>query len=99
MILPIKLLEVAESEALEAIDWYENQEAGLGTKFRESAETTIASIQKHTRAFPVVHGSRVRSAQVRKFPYTIYFTIQADRILIYSVFHHSRNPMIWHGRG
>ena len=98
MILPIKLLDVAEIEASEAIDWYENEEFGLGTKFRKSIEAAISSIQKHSVAFPVVHGSHVRNAQVRKFPFTIFFTIRADRILVYSIFHHSRNPIIWRRR-
>ena len=98
MILPIKLPDVAEVEASEAIDWYEKEEIGLGTKFREAIEAATSLIQKRPLAFPVVHGSHVRKAQIHKFPFTIFFTIQADRILVYSIFHNSRNPMIWRGR-
>jgi plasmid stabilization system protein ParE len=98
MILPIKFLDAAEVEASEAIDWYEERERGLGTAFRESVEAAISFIQKRPLAFPVVHGSNVRQAQVGRFPYTVYFAIQSERILVYSVFHNSRNPMIWHGR-
>ena len=86
MMLPIKLLDEAEFEGAEAIDWYERQEPGLGIAFRESVETSISSIQSRPLTYPVVHGSDVRAAQVQRFPYTIFFAIQSDRILILSIF-------------
>ena len=98
MILSVKFLDAAEVEASEAIDWYERRETGLGTAFRESVEATISFIQENPLAFPIVHGSNVRKAKVQRFPYTIFFTIQTKRILIYSVFHTSHNPIVWQGR-
>ena len=98
MIQPITFLDAAEVEASEAVDWYEERETGLGIEFRESVEATIFSIQNHPLTFPVVHGSNVRKVKIQRFPYTVFFAIQTNRILIYSVFHTSRNPMIWQGR-
>jgi plasmid stabilization system protein ParE len=94
----IIFLEAAQIEASDAIGWYEEQETGLGTAFRKAVETTISSIQKHPLAFPVVHGSNSRKATVKRFPYTIIFDVQSGRILVYAIFHTSRNPLIWHGR-
>lgn len=96
--LPIKLLDEAELEGGNAIDWYERREPGLGIAFRKSVENLISSIQKRPLTFPVVHRSDVRTAKVKRFPYTIFFAVQTDRILIFSIFHNSRNPMIWRGR-
>ena len=96
--LPIKLLDEAELEGGNAIDWYERREPELGIAFRESVETLMSSIQSKPLAFPVVHRFDVRAGQVKRFPYTIFFAIQTDRILIFSIFHNSRNPMIWRGR-
>ena len=98
MTLPVKFLNTAEIEASDAIDWYEERETGLGTAFRESVEAAISSIQENPLAFPITHGTIVRRAQVRRFPYSVFFTIQPERILIYSVFHTSQNPIIWQGR-
>ena len=98
MMLPVKLLDEAELEGAKAIDWYEQREPGLGIAFRESVETSMSSIQSGPLTFPVVHGSEVRAAQVKRFPYTVFFTVQSDRILIFSIFHNSRNPIIWRGR-
>lgn len=98
MILPIKFLEAAEIESSDGIDWYEERKAGLGKEFREAVEAAISTIQKHPFAFPIVHASHLRKARVKKFPYTIFFTIQPNQILVYSVFHTSRNPIVWRGR-
>ncbi len=98
MMLPIEFLDAAEVEASDAIDWYEERETGLGTSFRESLEAAISAIQENPLAFPITFGSIVRRAQTKRFPYSIFFALQQDKILIYSVFHTSQNPIIWQGR-
>lgn len=96
--LAIKLLDAAESEMADAIAWYEEKETGLGKAFRETIEFTIASIQINPSAYPVVQGSKVRRALTKRFPYSIIFLVEKDLILITSVFHTSRNPLVWQGR-
>lgn len=98
MTRPVRFLDAAEDEATEAIDWYEERQLGLGIAFRKSVEAAVVSIQKRPLSFPVAHGSNVRRARIKRFPFTIFFAIQSDQILVYSVFHNSRNPMIWRGR-
>jgi toxin ParE1/3/4 len=98
MISIINFLEAAEIEAAEAIDWYEEKQAGLGTAFRESVESAISSIQANPFAYPIVQGSKVRRALTERFPYSIIYSVETDAILVVSVFHTSRNPIIWRGR-
>ena len=94
----VKFLAAAEIEADEGVAWYEERESGLGTKFRESVESTILSIIDNPFAHPIVEGSRVRRALVDRFPYIVVYTFEIGFILIVSVFHTSRNPLIWRGR-
>ena len=94
----VKFLSAAEIEADDAVVWYEEEETGLGTKFRESVESTILSIKNNPFAYPVVEGSRNRRALIDRFPYIVVYSLETDLILIVSVFHTSRNPMIWRGR-
>lgn len=98
MIHSVKFLAAADREADEAVVWYEEKEQGVGTRFRESIEITILSIKENARAYPVVEGSMVRRALVEGFPFIVVFTLEEDFILIISVFHTSRNPLIWRGR-
>lgn len=82
----------------EATDWYHEQDESVKIRFVEAVHSVFVQILRSPLSFPVVHGSNVRQAQVRKFPYTIFYTIQPKRILVYSVFHTSRNPTIWRRR-
>jgi toxin ParE1/3/4 len=94
----VKVLPDADHEANEAVVWYEERVEGLGGRFRESIEYTVLAIMENTLAFPVVEGTRIRRALVEGFPYIVLFTIEEDFVLVISVFHTSRNPMIWRGR-
>lgn len=98
MSLPVKLLPAAEVDASYAISWYEAIDESLGQGFLEALGSTIESIQRQPLAFRVVHGSNVRCALTDKFPYLVLFTIESDIILIISVFHTKRNPIVWKGR-
>lgn len=89
---------IAELEANEAYDWYEEREKGLGERLRHSIKQAIDLIQARPLTFPVVFGSNVRHAVIQDFPYRIVFSVDNDTIVIFAIFHASRNPMIWRGR-
>ncbi len=95
---PVKFLRSAAVEADEAVIWHEEREAGLGRQFREAVEMAVESIQRHPTAFPVVHEKDFRRVVVNKFPYIIIYLVESTSILVVSVFHTSRDPMIWRGR-
>ena len=40
----------------------------------------------------------VRKAQVRRFPYSVYYRLRPDRVVVLAVFHNKRNPNIWKSR-
>ena len=94
----VQFLPAAEIEGVEAIDWYEEREPGLGRAFRKSVESAIYSIQLKPLAYPVIHGSKIRHALTYRFPYSIIYSIEIKSILIIAIFHQSRNPMIWRER-
>jgi len=75
------LLDEADLEGAEGIDWHERREPGLGIDFRESIATSMSAIQSTPLTFPVVHGSSVR-AQVSVFP--IQFTLRSNLIEYWS---------------
>jgi plasmid stabilization system protein ParE len=94
----IEFLDAAEIEAAEAVEWYE-REAGLGSDLRHQIEISINRIIKNPNAFPVIYRSNVRRILTNKFPYSIIYRVEEDdTVLVITVFHHSRNPIIWKGR-
>ena len=87
----------AEFELQEAHDWYEQRESALGDRFMACIADAVDTIRRHPEAHPIVH-RHMRQSVLRRFPYSIlYFTI-GDEIIVVSVFHSSRNPVIWQRR-
>ena len=50
------------------------------------------------RTYPIIEGSFTRRAVLYKFPYSVVYSIEDELLLIYAIFHNSRNPMVWRGR-
>ena len=92
------LHEAAEEEMSDAVSWYESKEPGLGTRLRQEIEAAIFKIQLRPNAYQLVRGSKVRRILIEKFPYSIFYIAAGDDIFVISVFHTSRNPLIWRGR-
>jgi len=88
---------VAKDELQKAFYWYEEREPGLGSEFLRSIEGTMQLIRRHPKMFPIIH-KNIRQAVVRRFPYSIFYLIEAKKIVILAIFHTSRNPSIWQQR-
>jgi toxin ParE1/3/4 len=91
--LIVRLLLEAADEFDAATDWYEAHELGLGSAFRTAVRSTFSAISENPRRFP--HAVRdYRRAVVRRFPYSVFFTVEADGIVVVAVLHGSRDPRV-----
>lgn len=63
----------AEEDFNEAIDYYEDIEAGLGYDFALEVHSTIKRSVKFPKAWAVLEGD-VRRSLVRRFPYGIFYS-------------------------
>ena len=95
--LKINLRPAAMDEVEEAWLWYEQQRPGLGDEFRACVEVAMTAAARRPLSYPKVEG-RVRRVLVRRFPYSILYITETDRIEILAVFHGSREPGAWRGR-
>jgi toxin ParE1/3/4 len=97
MIVPIRLLPEARVELGDAIDWYERQRAGLGSKSFAQVQTVFNRIAANPQLDAPVYGP-VRKAAVRGFPYIVVYREEPGEVVVISVFHTSRDPSIWQAR-
>jgi plasmid stabilization system protein ParE len=82
----------AEIELLEAFEWYEKKEHGLGDSFCAEVDATVQQIQYNPHQFRP-RFKNLRLARLNRFrAYALYFELQQDRAVIYAVFHSSMNP-------
>jgi toxin ParE1/3/4 len=87
-------MPVAAAELQQARAWYDDVRPDLGERFAVAVETTVEAIAQQPLQFSVVHRGR-RRAGVRRFPYGIFFEMQADRIVVIACFHAKRDPRQW----
>ena len=75
----------------DAYDWYESQKSGLGELFLKELDNNYLKLQSFPTAYSKGEG-KYRHSQLKKFPYIIVFKIINTQVLVYAVFHTSRNP-------
>jgi toxin ParE1/3/4 len=87
----------AKREFDEAFDWYEQRRAGLGRDFVACVEEAFDRIAKTPELFATVFRD-VRRTGVHRFPYSVYFLVEGDKITVIAVFHAHRDPTVWQSR-
>jgi len=95
--LKIRFLSQAEAELAEAADWYEARGAGLGAEFLRALDATIASVQRNPLGYQLIF-KNVRRALLRRFPYSVIYSVLDGEILVIACIHGKRDPKRWQER-
>lgn len=90
-------LSIAEIELVEAANFYDERQPGLGRLFLDAVREAGERICQHPEWWPVFEAP-VRGCRVAPFPYRLLYREFPDRIQIVSVFHLSRRPQSWRDR-
>ncbi|MGZ3424375.1 MAG: type II toxin-antitoxin system RelE/ParE family toxin [Polyangiales bacterium] len=88
MRLPIRFRPEAEEDLRLAIEWYEEQRAGLGGELLDDVGETMERIARLPESYRLVDGE-FRRALLRQFPYAIYFRVRSS-IEVFAIFHARR---------
>ncbi len=99
--MAFKLIYAAEvyNDVQQNIDWYNEKQANIGTRFFKAVKEQIPRIKKNPYGFAVRYED-VRCAKVKGFPYMIHFKVFPDinTIKVTAVFSTHRDPEIWEER-
>lgn len=87
----------AEAEFVDAIDYYEECENGLGEDFALEINSTIRNILAFPTAWPAIDGA-VRRCLTHRFPFGVLYSIEQDFIFILAVMNLHRHPDYWKKR-
>lgn len=88
----LRYTERAKNDLELAFTWYENQRQGLGLEFLDCVEASIATIMQMSLLF-AEHHQPFRRALIRRFPFSIFFTIEKDCLVVHAVFDNRQNPV------
>ena len=81
----------AEAELAAARRWYALQRDGLDDALTQRVDETLRRILEAPYAYPIVY-RQLRRAVIRKFPFAIFYQPVDDEIVVFAVYHSSRDP-------
>ena len=86
----IQILSEAETDLEDGRTFYEIQEQGIGDYFWDSLISDIESLVIHAGVHPKVNGFYRMTS--RRFPYSIYYSVDKDSAYVIAVLPEKRNP-------
>ena len=87
----------AEAEYEAALAWYMARGETAAIGFETAFERAVESIAANPELYPPCDG-RHRFCLLRRYPYSVIYRIEADRVQIVAVAHSRRLPGYWSGR-
>ena len=97
MTLRVVFRHAAKSEFEDAAVRYDEQRRGLGEEFIVEIEEAVSRAADTPERHPIVFGD-IRRAVARRFPYSVYFRVRTNSLVVLAVFHGRRSPAIWQRR-
>lgn len=90
----------AEADIEDAYVWYESRSTGLGDRFLDAVDETMALVRDAPARFPEKHREpdlAIRRALVDGFPYGVFFIWNelADATSVIACMHARRDPRRW----
>jgi len=95
--MTLQFLPEASAEFGVAVQYYEQQQTGLGRRFRSEILEVCSLITQHPLMWRERPGG-YRRVNCPVFPYYIAYFIRGDRILVAAVAHGHRLPGYWKAR-
>jgi plasmid stabilization system protein ParE len=83
-----------EKDIAEAFEWYQHQRIGLGEEYLSCVDACIERIARMPESYPEVY-MKFRRALIRRFPYAVFYEFDGTDVIVYSIFHNSRDPQKW----
>ena len=87
----LEFTEKAKSDLRDIIEYYENNQPGLGKEFYEEVKEKNKDIKNKPDKYSE-DSDGIRSTKVKRFPYYIYYILKAPLILIIAIWHTARLP-------
>lgn len=92
-----KLHPEADDEYVDAAKYYSQINAELGGRFYDEIEALISDIRRYPLRYPI-YDAPARRHFSRRFPYSLIYRDDPDRVVIVAVMHMSREPGYWKSR-
>jgi plasmid stabilization system protein ParE len=84
----------AEREWHEAVMWHDQRERGGGRRLNDAIRAVFQTLAKQAGRFPRATRLTYKAKIPPPWPYSVYFTINAERgeVKVLAIWHGARNP-------
>lgn len=87
---------LAEAEIAEVFAWYDQNGLDQGRAFLVELERVERFVRLNPLLYAKVEGD-IRRANLRRFPYSLFYVVDDDTVTVLSCFHQHRDPLIGAG--
>jgi toxin ParE1/3/4 len=94
MRLAVRFDPAARHEMLEAADFYDFEQSGLGEEFLDEVESALAIIADHPAVSRTGLGE-TRTHNLSRFPYSVMYWFDEHQVTVTAVAHQRRRPGYW----
>jgi len=86
-------------DLVQAVDWYNDRQIGLGERFSTEVRKQTAKLSTSALLFAVRYDD-VRCMRIEKFPYLLHYRVNEHTLTVKveALFHTSRDHKIWYER-
>ena len=91
MSLSVSFRRSARADFIEAAAWYKDERQNLGVEFIAEIERCVAAAAERPMTYSAVYKD-VRRVVAKRFPFSVYFRVEAHRIVVLAVFHAAGTP-------
>jgi len=87
----VRYKRAAAAEVENAIVWYAKPEINQTSAFVNDLQLTESHLRTHPELYQRVEGD-VRRAVLRRFPYSLFFLIEQDQVVVLAFMHQHQRP-------
>jgi hypothetical protein len=95
MLLKLIIKQEAHFDTINAYNYYEEKQPGLGVKFLHSLKERNEDLINHTYNYSFINEDenlKFRNVLLDTFPYLIVFEILNDEVVVYAIHNTNRDP-------
>lgn len=89
--MKLRYTDRAKDDVELAFAWYERQRRGLGFEFLDCVEIAVKSIIENSEMYKI-HYLDIKGCVVRRFPFSVFYTVEENEIVVHSVFDNRQDP-------
>jgi toxin ParE1/3/4 len=94
----LRVHPAADREATAATTWYRDRSEDAAIDFARAVREGVQAVRQRPARWPRWQRSEVRRKVLRRFPFSIFYLVEPEGVVIVAIAHHKRRPGYWKQR-